>query len=367
MATANLTIPAPRELAERSIHLDPALVPQIIWEQFSPAFQANMDRHLLDAAQIATVQDATDYQLALDVASLLRGDAKTVEETCEPLCGALHKMHKAATTFRGELQERPLAESSRLASIAQGWKTKEERRLAEEAARIQREADETARREREARDKEAQEEAAKLEKAGNHEQADRVIEDRIQERTAEAMAPVSQVLPRSALPAGVSTPSVGRVDWGFEVVDKRAFVEAALSNTFIMSLLLLDESTLSKLAKTQKTAFSFPGLKVTHTEKLAIKAKQEEHAPTVPAQAPVVLADFDWQSPAADSKQIDAMAWDGDRNRMLVRFKGKGSVYAYPNASRHEMISLLSTGLSDGLAFNAWKETASARGYERLN
>ena len=253
LAPTNLT-----DIARSTINLDPKMVPMIIQGIISPSLLAQMDNHLCDAAQFDCVDDATDYQLALDVASRLKGDVKIIEEYLKPMVDTLYFMHRAATTRRGELTASATAAAKRLESLATAWHVAEEGLKRREAAEIQRQIDEKAAAARREADRIAQEAADKLAQEGRHIEAEAVIYQRAEEAAMEAQAPVMQVLAAPVLPAGVKPPAAQRVTWKVRV-DKAALIRAAAESEYLSGFLLVDEAALNRLAASQKGEMRVPG------------------------------------------------------------------------------------------------------------
>ena len=265
MALANTDSTA---LAARSVHLDPAAVPALLADLIGQDMLFRVEGHLNDAAQVARIDDATDYQLALDVASMLKGDIQDIEAACEPLVSAFNKMHKAATGCRGQMTIKAEAEARRLAGAATTWRTEEERKAREEAARIQREEAARLLAEQVKRDEAAIEEANALAANGQHEDA------RAEEVEAEKLAPAVEVLAAPILPAGVTTAGIGRVTWKARVTDKNALIYAAIKNPFLAAFLIVDEAALNKLASSQRAEMRIPGVEAYPEQSTAIRASR---------------------------------------------------------------------------------------------
>ena len=90
-----------------------------------------------------------------------------------------------------------------------------------------------------------------------------------------------------------------------------------------------------------------------------------------PEPKPAYEDAYDWRKPAHESSQIDALAWDYEKDQMMARFKTYWFLFmlvydAYPNATVDEMETLLAADSVDA-AFNAWKKGESAKDYRTQN
>lgn len=252
------------DLARYQINLDPKMVPMIIQGIISPALLAQMDDHLCDASEITSVTDLTYYQVALNLASLLKGDVKSVEEAVKPVVDALFAMHRASTSRRGELTSSATSECKRLEALATTWMQAEERRKREEAAAIQRQMEADARKAREESDRIALEAATDLAMAGKRAEADALLDQRARESAMEAQQPVMQVLAAPVLPAGVKPPAAQCVTWKARPITdaysaKMTLLKATVLAPVLAELFFVDDAEIQRRARRQKGEFRVPG------------------------------------------------------------------------------------------------------------
>ena len=218
-----------------------------------------IDSLLEDAHAYAAVTDATEYQLVVDNSSKIKQAIKDVQAITVPFKDIFFKMHRASTGEENRILNDLLAAADRQTGprgIATIWYLAEERRKAEESAALQRQ--ETARLAaiQQEKDALALAEAEKLAKAGQMAAAELVLDKREQEAAVEALTPPPQVIPP---PPPATNMSVKKV-WKCRVIDKMAFIKAAIGAQFLETYLLIDEAGLNRLAAAQGANFQVPGL-----------------------------------------------------------------------------------------------------------
>jgi hypothetical protein len=133
------------------------------------------------------------------------------------------------------------------------YQRQEEEKRQTEQRRLQAEADAAAERERQRLLKEAE----KL-------KTPELKEERMRQ-AEEVIAPVITVQTETPKVSGIST----RKTWKAEVIDKKAFVEAALKDENLLAFLEIDMSKMNKLAAATKGQISYPGIKFFEEQSLA--------------------------------------------------------------------------------------------------
>jgi len=134
-----------------------------------------------------------------------------------------------------------------------GYQRQENRKAAAEQARLQAEADARAEKERERLLKEA----AKL-------KTPELQEQRLQE-AEEVEAPVITVQTEVPKVDGISS----RRAWKAEVVNKLAFLEAAINDQNLFGFVIIDEKALIRVAQATKGQVNYPGIEFYEAESMA--------------------------------------------------------------------------------------------------
>ena len=199
-----------------------------------------------DRARSLLVIDEASYRHAAEFVKGIKGLRQKISNTFGPIVAKAHAAHKEAVGQR-KRAEAPLQDAEQIIKASMGAWSREQQRVAQEAAR-QRE-EELRRREEEER----LAEAVALEADGEPEQAAALIE---------APVVVAPVVPQSAAPkvAGISQREV----WKATVVDLPALVQAAAADStgVAAGLLQVNQTALNGLARSLKGALTVPGVKV---------------------------------------------------------------------------------------------------------
>lgn len=191
------------------------------------------------------ITNPQQYEYAASHLTLVKGAIKKVKEYWGPLCDAAHKSWKGLTGKRGEMLS-PLEQAEKILKNKQiAYNQEQQRKAAEEQRRLQAEADARAERERQRLLKEAE----KL-------KTPELKEERLRQ-AEEVEAPVVTVQTEVPKVQGQSF----RKTWKAEIVDKKAFVEAALKDDNLLAFLEIDMSKMNKLAAATKGQINYPGIK----------------------------------------------------------------------------------------------------------
>jgi hypothetical protein len=202
---------------------------------------------IVTQAQNLIIVSDDDYASAGNMLTMIKRTRSKIAEYMQPIIDAAHHAHKTALGQRKKL-EKPLvdAESRLKSSMAEYFLKKErereteEKRLAEEARKMEEEQ------------LLARAEAA--EAAGNKEEAEAILNEQITTPTVKL---------------GKSTPTSDgihhRTTWAAEVVDFHALVFWVCGHKDMLNLLLPNQTALNQMAKAQKEAMAIPGVKAVPT------------------------------------------------------------------------------------------------------
>jgi len=220
------------------------------------AVEQEINPVLLQAGALS-VTNAEQYQGAADFLKQLKDAQKKVTDFFSPIKKKAHDAWKSITAKESEVLT-PLkdAENTVKGKMLTYQRQEEEKRQAEQR-RLQAEADERARKDRERLLKHA-ESLKTPEKQEEYRQA-----------AEEVQAPVVTVQSEAPRVAGIST----RKTWKAEVINKKAFVEAALKDDNLLAFLEIDMSKMNKLAAATKGQISYPGIKFFEEQTLASRAQ----------------------------------------------------------------------------------------------
>lgn len=190
------------------------------------------------------VVDATSYTRAGELVTGLRALSKRITAFFEDDVRRAHELHRSLTRKRSEAVDPVDKECARLTREMGAWKTEEDRKAREAAARLAREEQERQR-------AIALEEAAALEAQGEQALAESVVEQAI------AMpAPVIPIAPTAPKVDGISYRSV----WRHEVVDV-----ALVPREY----LVIDEAKIAAVVRATKGTLPIPGVRV-YEEQIAV-------------------------------------------------------------------------------------------------
>lgn len=221
-----------------------------ILSPFRAALKARADADTLEAreweadAAILAVQSDADCMAAAEHLKRLKGRAKTVAETYEPVCKAAFSFHRACTGIKSDVLKPYDAAETRLKGMIVQYTRERAARLAKESA------------ERDAELRRAEEdrrlaEAAILESNGLAAAADAVLS---------APIDVPQMVVEPAKTPGVYT----RTTWHAKVVD---------FDLVPREYMLVNQSALDGLARATKGAVSVPGVRFVAVEVPAVRAE----------------------------------------------------------------------------------------------
>lgn len=194
---------------------------------------------VLAEAKALTVTDAHTYGLAAERVKGLKSLSKKVSDWFEPLVTAAHRAHKELTSRRGETLKPIDAECARLTREMSAWKTEEDRKAREEAARLALAQQELDRRVQ-------LEVAAALEAQGLNAEAEAVVEQAI------AMpAPVVPVAPTAPVVQGISY----RETWKHQVIEGQEHLVPR-------EYLVIDEQKIAAVVRATKGTLQIPGVRI---------------------------------------------------------------------------------------------------------
>lgn len=200
-----------------------------------------------------TVRDAESFEAAGQQRLALKRYLARVDEICDPAIRAGHDAHKAALAVKAKLTDPAKALDADLQRKRVTWQEAEQRRLdeiARQAEAAQRKAEEDAR----------LAEAAAAEQAGDHAQADAIIEAPM------FVAPViAQAPPKTA---GIAT----RTTWSARVTDFAALVRAVAEGKAPLTALKADQTVLNGLARSMREHLRIPGIQAVPTVGEAVRA-----------------------------------------------------------------------------------------------
>ena len=207
-------------------------------------------------ARSLVITTGEDRAKAIDALKLVKGHAKGVDDSFAVSCASAYAAHKAVTEHRKKFMA-PLEESERLVKVAiVRFDNEQEAIRAREQARLQAEADESARKERE-----------RATKAAESLKTPELREQRLEE-AAMIVAPVVQIAPVILKQAGESTRKV----WKAKLTNFAALVQSAgAGNELALSLLSFDESKANKFASATKGAVNVAGVQFAEESQLAIR------------------------------------------------------------------------------------------------
>jgi hypothetical protein len=196
-------------------------------------------------AQSLQIVGQPDLEFAAMALNGIKDLRKQVAETFDPVVQAAFAAHRAAAAARKKVDE-PLDQAERIIKLKIGDYTAEQCRLAEEQARIAREAEgDRLAREREAAIEEAEGAGASVEE----------IEALV---AAPLPAPVMRPAPAPAKVAGVS---VG-TDYSAEVEDLLQLVGHVARNPGMVGLVQANMIALNAMARSTKGSIQLPGVRI---------------------------------------------------------------------------------------------------------
>jgi len=208
---------------------------------------------VITKADSIQIYNADDYEFAAGFLKEVKGAQKKVADFWAPLKKKAHEAWKGLTAKEAEmLQPLQNAENTVKNKILSFQREEEKKRL-EEQRRLQAEAEQKARLERERLIKEAEKLKSPELKAQRMAEADLVE------------APVVTVQKETPKVAGISTRKI----WKAEVLDKREFILAALSDDNLLGFISIDLSALNRVAGATKGAIKYPGIRFYEEEILA--------------------------------------------------------------------------------------------------
>ncbi len=226
---------------------------------------------IVTLARELTIVDQTSYEEAGTLLTvLIKPLIKEIHESCDPVCEATNKAHKAATGQRKKLLD-PILEAEEVTKqkigaheekleaerIAEQRRIEADQRRLEDAARAKRE---TAEREaRELAEAEALEIAAALEAEGKHEEAEKVIAEPVEVYVPEEpIAPPPVAAPPAQKVKGVSS----RKSYVGNVTDPMALLKGVLDGKIPKIVLKIDQGALNKAINAMGGQVDYPGVSV---------------------------------------------------------------------------------------------------------
>lgn len=256
-----------------------------------PSQQSLVDpaQRILDDAGALVIDSPAMLDFAASELKAIKAKANALEEQRKVITKPLDEAKsRVMDLFRGPLDLLGQAEAKLKRGIltyneAERKKRDEAQRLADEAARKERQRlEEQARRERERADAEAaalRQRAAEAEAAGKAAEAARLAaraDAKVETATANADAlqaaaqamPTSVVIPAAPKAAGTST----AVLYSAEISDMVAFAAFVAANPMYAACLKADPTVLNGHARALRDAFAFPGCKLVKTETLRSRA-----------------------------------------------------------------------------------------------
>lgn len=197
------------------------------------------------------INTQADYDFEVEQIKKMKSDLKLVIVAREDLTKPLNKEKTRIIDLFQPFQLRCARYERDIKARLTAYRQAEERKRAEKQAA----ADARARKEREKLEERAKKHAEK----GNEEKADALIETAIDvQPVAVQVAPVTK---------GVSS----RGTWSAEIIDKRAFIEAALKDKTVFACIDINLVKLNKLAVMLKEEFDVPGAKASKSTSVAIR------------------------------------------------------------------------------------------------
>lgn len=204
--------------------------------------------------QIQAVQTADDAENAGSLVKACEGIVKKIQAVVTPFVRNAYDAWKAAKALENSHIEGPEAEAKRLRRLISVWSTQEleRQRLANAARQAELDRQHEAQRLADAAKFEAAaEEARFLGDKATAAQMDGLATQAVEQATA----PPQIVTPTKVAPEGF----VGRTDWKWEVVDKKAIP---------MEYTIPDEKAIGALVRSQKSRCSIAGIRVFSVQNL---------------------------------------------------------------------------------------------------
>lgn len=212
-----------------------------------------------------------EYELAASFLGWIKALLARVGETFDPICQAADRAHKLAVAKRREHAEPLQRAELRVKAMMSRYVDAENRRIRDEAARLEREArEEEARRraaEREAEEAARLAEAEALAAAGMHAEADAVLDAPMPEPDPIPPPPPPPTIARPTA-AGISV----RETWSGEVTDLAALVRAIADGRAPLTLVKADPVALGAWARSTKGTVAIPGVRVASGTGIAARA-----------------------------------------------------------------------------------------------
>jgi hypothetical protein len=192
------------------------------------------------------IQDADQYQIAVELGRALRGIVNGINEYWKKTVKDAYDLHKSLVAKRAEALEAPKAAMDHLGSLVTDYDNAQ-RRIAEENSRR---ANEALRKQQEA---EALERAASLEASGDTQGANQVLHEALEAPGAVVVAPVN--IPETK---GKSS----RTNWSF-VIENAALIPR--------EYLVPDTSKIGQVVRALKANHGIAGIKACDTSKTTFR------------------------------------------------------------------------------------------------
>jgi hypothetical protein len=214
--------------------------------------ELSKSQQVLEKAKLIVIKTSDEANDAQQELSAIKSIQKEVEANRTGLVAPLNAQVKAINDAFKKPAEFLSSAEAIIKNAINGYLREQQRLEIERQAKLA----ELARKEREA----LEAKAVKAETKGKEESA-----EAYREIASQVVTPIIQT---TAKVAGISV----RKQWKAEIVDKRAFVEAALTRPDVMALLEIDEGKLNKLAVALQGEISIPGVKAFQVEIMASRA-----------------------------------------------------------------------------------------------
>lgn len=197
-------------------------------------------------AKALKIIDSQSYITAGNLWRAIKELRKKVDDTFSPIISAAFQAHKTAVAKKKEV-DIPLEEAERrVKSAMSNYEAEEElKRLAE-----QRRLEEIVRKEEENR---RLQEAIEAEKAGDHAEAEAIINEPVQVNTV--------VLPKTAFVPKISGGPSFREVWSAEVIDIKLLCRAVADGKASPECVMGNMPVLNKMAMALKQTMNIPGVK----------------------------------------------------------------------------------------------------------
>jgi hypothetical protein len=208
--------------------------------------QAVVDPVLDQMQQFLTVRTVVEYDASISFLKQIKASHQKVEREFGPMIEAANKAHKDAIALRNRILAPLVDAEAKLRDAAVSWKKSEDKRIADEQARLQREADERAKREREALERKAAEMKTEAKR------------DEYLSKAAAVVAPVVRVETEAPQVSGAAIATT----WTFDVVDVNQIPREYMS---------VDMVKIGKVVRAMKAGTNIPGVRVFTKEGLRVR------------------------------------------------------------------------------------------------